>query len=311
MTWYGYDSQIAIDQSTEQIARNAAGHVYATTDTAFATPLTVTDLAGVTRSEIIANSFGLIEEFRVEDYKVVVWKSGDFKTQLSSISGIIADADAARTAAEQAFTDLQAYIAANPGTLPSGRQPGQILGVLGDGTLGWVAPTVGGGSGILNAPAVWPTASPWPVPLHTHPATAIADSTTVGRAVMTAPDAAAARVALAAAPSSVVSFPGLSSTDPTKAAPGGHTHGASTIPFTPTGAISATDVQGAIQQAAATGGTATLPTGVTVTRIFSSGAYPPRGTLAAGTIVIWRGPVWPTIGGLYMDATLDTYLATP
>lgn len=304
MTWYGYDSQIALDQATEQVARNAAGHVYATTDTAFATPLVVTDLAGVVRSEIIANGLGLIEEFRVEDHKLVIWKSGDFKTQLASISGIIADAEDARASAAQALQDLQDYVAANPG-LPAGRTPGTILGTLTDNSLGWVAPTTGGGSGILNAPAVWPTS--FTPAKHEEPVAQLRKAeggAPLLQAVLdllTANNAKAARDAIGAVAASELSIP-IAGPLPTNFMPGNRTFSANEISLGGTipGLTATTNVLAAIAELAARaagGGTATLPF---VYRNETTGVYGTRPALPAGVPAWWIGSVEPPQGGLYM-----------
>lgn len=304
MTWYGYDSQIALDQSTEQIARNAAGHVYATTDTTFSTPLTVTDLAGVVRSEIIANGLGLIEEFRVEDHKLVVWKSGDFKTQLASISGIIADAEEARASAAQALQDLQDYIAQNP-ALPAGRTPGTILGTLTDNSLGWVSPTTGGGSGILNAPTVWP--STFPPAAHSEAVGQLRKSeggAALLQAVLdflTADTAKKARDAIGAVAASELSIP-IPGPLATNFMPGNRTFSANEIGLGVAipGLSATTNLLAAVTELAARptgGGTGTLPF---VYRNETTGVYGTRPNLPAGVYAWWIGSVEPPQGGLYM-----------
>lgn len=100
MTWFEFDSLIALDAPSGAVARNAAGHLYAPADTAHATPLFVTDLSGVVRTEIVANALGLIEPFRVEDHTLVHWVSGPYVIQLLSIQGVLADVLAAKAAAQ-------------------------------------------------------------------------------------------------------------------------------------------------------------------------------------------------------------------
>ncbi len=105
----------------------------------------------------------------------------------------------------------------------------------------------GGGSSdwtaITNKPATFPPSS------HTHIASEVSDSTTVGRALIRAADAATARAAIGAGTGSGTSNLALGSTS-TTAAPGNHGHTASAITFAPSGTLTATDVQAAIQQAA-------------------------------------------------------------
>lgn len=85
-------------------------------------------------------------------------------------------------------------------------------------------PGSGGGGGstawadITGKPATFPPSA------HTHPSTAISDSTTVGRAVLTAADQAAGRTAIGAGTSSLA----LGSTGTTAAA-GNHTHAISGV----------------------------------------------------------------------------------
>lgn len=71
----------------------------------------------------------------------------------------------------------------------------------------------------------------------------ITDSTTVGRAVLTATDAAAARTAIGAGTSSLVL--GLGGT---QAAAGDHVHDASTVSTVAIGTLAATDVQAALEE---------------------------------------------------------------
>lgn len=159
MTWYTYEAAIALDAVTGDVARSAAGQVYATADTAFATPLTVTDLAGITRSELVANDQGLIEPFRVENNPQVVWKSGAYEIVLPSFQGVLDEAIATRVLAEAAASSAQ---------------------------------TAATAAAVSAAAAEAASASA------STTAAGITDATPTGRAVLTAADAAAARTAIGA-----------------------------------------------------------------------------------------------------------------
>lgn len=134
MTWYVFEPIIALDPTNDSIAKNAAGQVYATTDTTYETPLSVTDLAGIVRTELIADSRGYIEQFRVEDHPVVLWKSGDHKSVVPSIEGIVADARGSRAAAETA--QLAAETAANAALAAQAAAEDAASGSTGGGGAG-------------------------------------------------------------------------------------------------------------------------------------------------------------------------------
>lgn len=108
MTTYQFQQYPAIDESGEP-ARDATGLIYATDDLARANPLPVTDLAGVPMTNLTTDRLGLIPPFAVEGHKIVVFKSGTHESLLVSVTGIIADLEAAllqvtqaRQSAEQA-----------------------------------------------------------------------------------------------------------------------------------------------------------------------------------------------------------------
>lgn len=125
--------------------------------------------------------------------------------------------------------------------------------------------TYGQVSSLSDYPATFPPST------HSHPSGQISDSTTVGRAVITALDAQAARVAIGAGTGSGTSNLTIGTTSTTAAA-GNHAHAASAVSFTPTGSITAQDVQAAIVQAANTGGTSSTSQ-VLVWR-YSAGGWP-------------------------------------
>lgn len=158
----------------------------------------------------------------------------------------------------------------------------------------WAPPPTGTGGGgssdwndITNKPT---TFSPSP---HTHNSGQISDSSTVGRAVLTAADAQTARAAIGAGTGNGTSNLTIGTTSTTAAA-GNHTHVASAIPFTPTGSLTATNVQDAIGQSALSGGGS--GTSAVMVWEYTSGAYPTLpATQPAGVRILWTlGPTYPT-----------------
>jgi len=120
-----------------------------------------------------------------------------------------------------------------------------------------------------------------------------------------AADAAAVRTLIAAAPNTVVSWPG-NGTSAGQTAPGNHTHDPSTIPFTPPSgsALTASNMFDAVVQAAALGGTVVSDT-LNVT--YASGAYPTQPVTAPTGVKfrIFRGPVQYT--GATWSGVIDEY----
>lgn len=294
---YVFPSVPAIDPTTGPIF-NTSGQVYAPSDTTFSTPLTVTDLAGAPMTSVSIGEQAITAPFETVDVPIVVWKSGAYILTLWSPQALIdaaeaAAADAAASAASSAA--VQDQLNAAPQLLPAGGSTGDVLYRAGERVGVWAAPTGGtGGTGgvsdwntLLNKPTTFPPDA------HTHPAGQISDATTVGKAVMTAADAQAARAAIGAGTGNGTSNLTLG-TAATQAAPGNHSHPASAISFVPTGSISATDVQTAIGQAALTGGGAGGTSQIQVWE-YASGAYPAlSATQPPGVRVLWAlGPTFP------------------
>lgn len=165
MAWYTYESAIALDAQSGGIARSAAGQVYAVSDVLFSAPLSVTDLAGVSRTELVANAMGVLEPFRVQDNPTVVWKSGPYVIVLPSFQGMLDEATAARALADAAATSAAA-----------------------------AATSAAASAAAAEAAAASASTT----------AAGISDATDVGRAVLTAATQAAARTAIGAGTSSLV-----------------------------------------------------------------------------------------------------------
>lgn len=299
-----FDYALAIDPNAGVVIPNATAQVYAIDDVAFATPLAITDLTDSPLTQLKASPTGVFPPFKVTagNTQVMAQTPAGLVTPLTSVFGMhgaaaeaAADA-AAASAAEAAASAAQAETA---GALPPGGTTGQALvkNSDADGDAGWITLSGGGGGTVLTSysqiialPGYPTTFAPAP---HSHTATAISDASAVGRAVMTAADAQAARAAIGAGTGNGTSNLTLG-TSGTQAAPGNHTHSASAITFTPVGALTATNVQAAIEQAAASGGSGGSAA-VLVWR-YGSGAYPtlPASKPAGIELVIAYGPVAPT-----------------
>ena len=300
MTWYTYPILPAIDPNTGLPIYNAGGQVFDPDDTAFATPLPVFDVAGISLAGnvVVVTGDATTSQFRVEDQPVVNWKSGDHVITLSSPQGMLDASTAAAASAADALAQLQTIsdtLDAAPQILPDGGSVGDVLYNAGSHLGSWGPPPQGtGGTGgaadwnqLVNRPATFP-----PSP-HTHPATEVSDATTVGRSVMTAATAQAARQAIGAGTGNGSSDLQLGSTGTTAAA-GNHTHAASGIAFTPASGITATNVQDAIAQAALSGG-GSGAAAVLVWR-YTAGAWPtlPSSQPAGVQEVRALGPSYPT-----------------
>lgn len=150
---------------------------------------------------------------------------------------------------------------------------------------------------VTNKPVTFPPTA------HTHTASQVSDATATGRAVMTALDPQAARAAIGAGTGNGTSNLTLGTTATTAAA-GNHVHTATSVSFTPSGSITATDTQTAIQQAAALGGTSASE--LKIVR-YVSGAYESLPTTpdAAWKVIEYRGPVAPTPPGTTAYATIQ------
>jgi hypothetical protein len=294
-----FPSAAALDPTSSPsiLKTDATAQVYSITDTAFATPLALEDLSGVPMgTTLTSSSLGFYPAFRAPGYTQVIAVSGTHETPLISLYGLILSVVPDPSEAEDGdFLGISngayAIVAPPDGTIPS------TVGV----PLSWVLTPAGWAqqatstSGISGAPDTWPTS--FPAAPHTHPATQIADATSVGRAVMTAQDAQTARAAIGAG-TPVTPFPGFGNTS-TTAARGDHVHAATEVTFAPTTAIPDTNVQAAIERAATMGGGGSGAAGLLVVK-YASGAYPalPATKPSGVQLVIFKGPVQPTSGNV-------------
>jgi hypothetical protein len=158
---------------------------------------------------------------------------------------------------------------------------------------------------ISGKPATFPPSG------HTH-TTGQVGATPVGKALLDAADAQAARVAIGAGTGNGTSNLTLGTTAGTAAA-GNHTHQASGIGFTPAGGITATDVQAALVQAAAMGGGGGSGGGAVLPVLYASGAYPAQAASAPAGISVrlflgptqYVGPTWAGVVDVYHYAALS------
>lgn len=298
MSLFTFGPFVAYDPTTGTLVTSGSGQVYAITDTTFTTPLSVTDLTGSAMTEVKSSNVGIIDEFNVnlaDDAGEVNWKSGDWVIRLNSFKGVMAIAKDAKTvalAAQARVEELAATILAAPAILPAGGSQGNVLYRGASERTGvWGPPSQGGGGAstwdqITNKPD---TFSPSP---HTHVVANITDMSTVGAAVARAQSPQAAREAIGAGTPSTP-FPGFGTTSGTAAA-GNHTHTAAAISFAPSGSLTATDVQSAIVQAAAMGGSSAGAGGIYVWR-YTAGAWPaPPASQPAGVQLVFAiGPSQP------------------
>lgn len=173
--------------------------------------------------------------------------------------------------------------------------------------LAWLDGTISG-SGILGAPSVWPAT--FPSDLHTHLASDIRNATPVGIALMVAIDGQTARAAIGAGTGNGTSNLKIGPLA-TDAAAGNHNHQAANLGFAPSGPITATDIQNAILQAAASTGSIGGASSIFVWQ-YSAGAYPalpatkPTGVLRVDA----EGPVAPAASPLPSWIGLTPGLAT-
>ena len=293
MTWYEYEQLSAYDAPSGAIARNAVGQVYATTDTTFTTPLPVRDLADVPMTSLTSNNDGIIPPFKVEDHKVVNWKSGPYIFPVASIEGFILDNEAAVSAAQAA--QAAAEDAASRSALPARIAVGNVVT---ETATGWASlpPTGGsGGTTIEGAPAVWP--STFPPTSHSHTTSDLRNTSAAPLAtpvanLLNAGDQAAARAAIGAGTGNGTSNLTLGTTA-TTAMPGNKVFGANEVTVTPTTDLPQTNVQAALNDLATRAGSGASNIMVVVYR---SGAYPalPSTKPAGVSLVLFKGPVQPT-----------------
>lgn len=174
---YPFDMQLVVDPNNPQnVVQDGDVTLYATTDTGATSPLALTDPFGLPLpNPLRSNAYGFLAPF-VATVPQVMWKSGSFTGYFNSYIGMRDEAIAARDAAEDSAASAAASAAL--AQAPTDEQ-------------------VDEGIARANLPATYATI------IHSHAAADITDSTTVGRNVLKAADAAAARTAIGAGTSSL------------------------------------------------------------------------------------------------------------
>lgn len=135
MATFDFEPHLAIDESGNQ-AINSVAQVYSYTDTTFATPLEITDLAGVVIPTFVSTDLGVFPPFQTIDEPLVRLVSGPYIATLASVGGLRDEAVAARLASEAA--QLAAQDAATRAEAAQAAAEDARDG------------TVGGGSGVGN-----------------------------------------------------------------------------------------------------------------------------------------------------------------
>lgn len=151
MAFFTFPAFVAVDPTNPQnVVANGVGQIYATSDLAFATPLTITDLNGIELAELNSNDIGLVAAFRADCAEgLVVWGSGGYGVPLMAPDAILAAAQAAAAAAAAAITS----------TVPTGGTVGQVL-TKDSGTdfdMSWQTPQQ---FVIIGPTEAWPTGLP-------------------------------------------------------------------------------------------------------------------------------------------------------
>jgi hypothetical protein len=93
---------VAKDPTLDVTVRDGAGQIYALLDTSFSSPLPVYDRYGSVKSTVNTTSEGQTEEFYVDNYPVVWWKSGVWAFLISSYTGMLAAVQASEASATSA-----------------------------------------------------------------------------------------------------------------------------------------------------------------------------------------------------------------
>lgn len=86
-----FDYRLAIDPAAGAVVPNATAHVYAVEDTAFASPLPITDVSGTPIAELLASPTGVFPQFMVPsgETQVMVRTSNGIVTPAVSIAGAV------------------------------------------------------------------------------------------------------------------------------------------------------------------------------------------------------------------------------
>lgn len=302
-----YDYALAIDPTAGVVIPNATAQVYAVDDISFETPLSITDITGSVLAELKASPTGVFPPFRVTsgETQVMARTPAGVVTPLTSTFGSHGEAaEAAQAAAEASAAEAAASAAAAADSasqadngLPPGGAIGEVLVKTGaeDRVVGWTSLGAGGLTLYSQVQALTGYPLSFPASPHTHPVSQLSDSSAIARQVMQAATATDIRNLIGAGTGNGTSNLTIGPLA-TQAAAGNHAHSAGSVQFAPSGVITASDVQTAIEQAAGTGGVTN--DSVVIARDWDGTGTPARGAVGSLTVIRWRSPVAPTIDGV-------------
>jgi hypothetical protein len=133
-----FDWKLALNEQTGSVVPGAVAQVFAITDTAFATPLAITDMSDVPLLNLTASPNGLYPPFKVTTGQTqVLVKSGDVVTPVTSLLGAVlgvvpdpGDGVDGQVLGVEAGEYVLVDANANEVPDPSTGENGQILGVV-------------------------------------------------------------------------------------------------------------------------------------------------------------------------------------
>ena len=97
---YVFSDIVALDPATGDPIPDASGPVYALEDDSLSTPLVVRDETGAESTTVSTGPLGLLVPFTVADRAQVVWPSGGVRVVLTSMTGLLRDAEDAALSAQ-------------------------------------------------------------------------------------------------------------------------------------------------------------------------------------------------------------------
>lgn len=278
-----FDAKLALDASNNPVP-SAIADVYAFTDTAFTTPLAITDFQDIPIAKLIASPTGIYPSFKVVGgVTQVLAKSGPMVTPLTSVQGMKGEPGEKGDPGSGVDTTTS--------------EPGQVLTSVGAG----LDPVWAPGGGTPSWDAITGKPNTYNPTTHSQPAATISDSSSVGRAVLTATDAQSARAAIGAGTGNGTSNLTLGTTS-SQAMPGNRVFAASEVTFTPNpgGPLAGSSTVSAALELAAQSGSGGSGTATTYYIDFRNGQYQafPANLPAGVKEFVARGPVQPTVSNV-------------
>lgn len=305
-----------LDPTTGLAANLAAGQVFAEADTTRSTPLAVRLLpSGDTTTTLTTDRLGRLPLFEADGHLKLWWVSGGYEELIYSVESILERSELAVTTAQTALAELREVVAAHASQdFPTGGLPGQVLGLDSNGAKVWLNQSGGGGAGFTQYSQVtalpgYPSDGRFPPTAHNHGVGALSDASTLAKSILLASTAAEIRGLIGAGTGNGNSNLQVG---PGGAAAYDHAHDASSVRVTAISGLTAQNVQTALAELRTLAGGGGLVAGSVVVRRYNTAtnSWPVRGTLPAGVVVLWIGPSFPEVGGLYMQAGIDIFVGT-